>query len=255
MIALLQPTSADDRLRRSSGGWSAVAVTALIALCTVPALATLTPAPRTEAHAATYQEHARVYALRYGIGESLAAAIVRVANEERIETDLAFKLVRAESNFRERAVGPHGSIGLTQILLSTAATLRRGVTREQLFDRETNLQLGLRYLRRMLDANDGDVRMALASYNKGPRLALSIKAAGGDPTRPYADRVLGREEPPAPPSLLGEPSPPMEPAPAVPPPLSLPEPPTVPVSPPPDPPAPQSAPAPPTPPEPTALPY
>jgi soluble lytic murein transglycosylase-like protein len=240
--------------RSISIGWSAAAVTALAALCVVPALEALTPARRLDTHAASQQEPARVYAERYRIGEALAAVIVRVASEERIDTDLAFKLVRAESNFRERAVGPGGSIGLTQIMPTTAATMRRGLTREQLFERETNLQLGLRYLRRMLDANDGDVRMALASYNKGPRLALSIRASGGDPTRPYADRVLGRQEPaaaPAPPAELFPPVPPTPPVPPIP--LSLPEPPSVTVTPlPPEPPAPRRVPEAPLPPEPPA---
>ena len=51
------------------------------------------------------------------------------------DPELAFRLVRTESGFDERRVGP-GGIGLTQIILPTARMLQPGVTRAELLERE-----------------------------------------------------------------------------------------------------------------------
>lgn len=143
------------------------------------------------------------YAVRYGIRREMAAAIVRAAEAERVETELAFRLVRVESEFRERAVSPVGAIGLTQLMPATASELQPGITRAQMFDRDTNLRLGLRYFRRLLRRYDGDVEEALHAYNRGMGTVERIRAAGGDPANGYAEQVLGRKGA----SPVGRPSP------------------------------------------------
>jgi soluble lytic murein transglycosylase-like protein len=132
------------------------------------------------------------YALRYGISFELAAAIERAAVAEGVDPDLAFRLVRVESEFRMRAVSSAGALGLTQLMPPTAAELQPGITREEIFDRDTNLRLGFRYLRQLLDRYDGDLEEALHAYNRGPGTVRRIRALGGDPANGYADRVLGR---------------------------------------------------------------
>ncbi|CAA9297293.1 MAG: GH23 [uncultured Gemmatimonadetes bacterium] len=132
------------------------------------------------------------YARRYGIDRSMAAAVLRAADAEGVRTELAFRLVRVESAFRPRAVSPVGALGLTQLMPATAAELQPGVTREELFDRDTNLRLGFRYFRRLLRAYDGDVEAALHAYNRGPGTVNRIRRAGGDPANGYAKAVLGR---------------------------------------------------------------
>jgi soluble lytic murein transglycosylase-like protein len=130
------------------------------------------------------------HALRYGISFELAAAIERAAIEEGIDPDLGFRLVRVESRFRERAVSSAGALGLTQLMPGTAAELQPGITREQIFDRDTNLRLGFRYFRWLLGIYDGDIEEALHGYNRGPGTVARIRAAGGDPANGYADLVL-----------------------------------------------------------------
>jgi soluble lytic murein transglycosylase-like protein len=132
------------------------------------------------------------YALRHGISFELAAAIERAAVAEGIDPDLAFRLVRVESEFHPRAVSPAGALGLTQLMPPTAAELQPGITREQIFERDTNLRLGFRYLHWLLRLYDGDVEEALHAYNRGPGTVQRIRAAGGDPANGYAERVLGR---------------------------------------------------------------
>ncbi len=80
-------------------------------------------------------------------------------------------------------------IGLTQIILPTARGLQPGITRAQLFERETNLRLGLRYLHRMLARYHGDVTRAVQAYYEGPR---GLERDGADAeTRAYASQLLG----------------------------------------------------------------
>ena len=131
------------------------------------------------------------YARRYGIRREMADAIERAARAERVDPELAFRLVRVESAFDPRATSPVGAIGLTQLMLPTAEELQPGITRDRLFDRDTNLRLGFRYFRRLLRFYGGDVETALHAYNRGIGTVAKIRAAGGDPANGYADKVLG----------------------------------------------------------------
>jgi soluble lytic murein transglycosylase-like protein len=140
---------------------------------------------------AAARDAARIrYMIRYAIPYELASAIERTAIEEGIDPDLGFRLVRVESRFQERAVSPVGALGLTQLMPATANELQPGITREEIFDRDTNLRLGFRYLRWLLRHHGGDVEEALHSYNRGPGTVARIRAAGGDPANGYADHVL-----------------------------------------------------------------
>jgi soluble lytic murein transglycosylase-like protein len=132
------------------------------------------------------------YALRYGISFDLASEIEQAAIEEGVDPELAFRVVRVESSFREHAVSPAGALGLTQLMPATANDLQPGITREEIFHRQTNLRLGFRYLHWLLERYDGDVDEALHAYNRGPGTVARIRAAGGDPANGYADRVRGR---------------------------------------------------------------
>lgn len=108
------------------------------------------------------------YATRFGISAAMAGAVERAARGEGVDAELAFRLVRTESRFDERKAGQLG-IGLTQIILPTARRLQPGITRRELFGRDTNLRLGLRYLHAMLVRYPGDVTRAVQAYYEGPR--------------------------------------------------------------------------------------
>lgn len=130
----------------------------------------------------------------YGIPADLASAIQRAAVAEGLEPELGFRLVRHESGFRQRAVSPLGAIGYTQLLPSTAKWLEPGLAESQLYDRDTNLRLGFRYLKQMLDRYDADARLALLAYNRGPAVVSARISRGEDPANGFADRVLGAAE-------------------------------------------------------------
>ena len=137
------------------------------------------------------------YALEYGVSLRLASDIEHAAVAEGIDPELAFRLVRVESEFNERAVSPVGALGLTQLMPRTAESLQPGITREEIFERRTNLRLGFRYLRWLLGVYDGDVEDALHAYNRGPGTVARLRARGEDPANGYAERILnGRGTPP-----------------------------------------------------------
>lgn len=136
------------------------------------------------------------FALEYGVSLQLASDIERAAMAEGIDPELAFRLVYVESRFKERAVSSAGALGLTQLMPATAESLQPGITRDQIFERHTNLRLGLRYLRWLMEIYDGDVEEALHAYNRGPGTVARLRAQGKDPDNGYADLILhGRDTP------------------------------------------------------------
>jgi hypothetical protein len=166
----------DPRVRRTRPAFAAVAGVVAAMFVAVIAVAAPRLADPSE------------YAARYGISPQLAASIIDAAAAESVDVDLAFGLVRAESNFRANAVSSGGAIGLTQILPSTARKLDPQVTREQLFAHPTNLRLGFRLLRSQLD-RFGIVE-ALLAYNLGPRRVLELRASGAPLPMDYPNLVL-----------------------------------------------------------------
>ncbi len=126
----------------------------------------------------------------YDVPVGLAAQIHRAASTEGIAPRLAFGLVRTESEFKPTAVSPVGAIGLTQVMPGTARTLKPGTTRKDLFDGTTNLHLGFSYLRGLIDRYDGNVRLALTAYNRGPGTVDRLVKRGRDPENGYATKVL-----------------------------------------------------------------
>jgi soluble lytic murein transglycosylase-like protein len=129
------------------------------------------------------------YSSRYRIGADLASAIFDIALAEGIEPELAFRLIQVESNFQEKALSPVGAIGLTQLMLPTAAYFEPGITRQAAYERKTNLRIGFRYLRTLLEEYDGDVKLALLVYNRGPAAVQAVRQMGFDPTNGYDGKV------------------------------------------------------------------
>lgn len=130
------------------------------------------------------------HSARYGIPADLAASIYDIALAEGVQPDLAYRLVHVESRFSQRAVSHKGAVGLTQLMPRTAFGMNPELAYGDLFERETNLHLGFRYLRYMLERYDGDLRLALLAYNRGPGTVDRIRRRGEDPANGYARAVM-----------------------------------------------------------------
>ena len=132
------------------------------------------------------------YAERYGISADLAHNIMETSLAEGIDPELAFRLIRVESRFKARARGPRGALGLTQLMPATARYVDPSLRSESsILEPSNNLRVGFRYLRRMIEMFDGDVRLALLAYNRGEGTVRRALKRGRDPENGYSHKVLG----------------------------------------------------------------
>lgn len=129
------------------------------------------------------------YSSRYDIGADLTSTIIEVAQAEGIDPELAFRLVKLESDFNVNATSPVGAVGLTQVMLPTARYFDKNITTKRLYDPHTNLRIGFRYLRTLIGEYDGNVKLALLVYNRGPVAVARSQAQGANPSNGY-DRIL-----------------------------------------------------------------
>jgi soluble lytic murein transglycosylase-like protein len=127
---------------------------------------------------------------RFKVSADLATDIYDVALSQGIEPELGFRLVRVESQFNPRATSSAGAIGLTQVIPSTARYFDKTITRERLYEPRTNLRLGFRYLRTLIDQYNGDLRLALLVYNRGPLAVETLRSLGVDPANGYETAVM-----------------------------------------------------------------
>lgn len=149
---------------------------------------------------------------KYGYGSVVYSAIAfpkpfwntveRASNTYGISPALIYAVMRQESLFDTYAISVAGAKGLMQLLDGTAQYMARkeGVRIKSLFHPETNILLGVAYLRYLLDMWNGDLVRALASYNAGPTrvknwnstedVYLFIETVPIAETRNYVKRVL-----------------------------------------------------------------
>jgi len=128
---------------------------------------------------------------RYNVTRPLARRIYDAALAQRIDPELAFRLIRVESVFDVDA-GNMGALGLTQVMLGTATDIDPEVdTPKELLDPDTNLRVGFTNLRNMIELFDGDVRLAVIAYNRGEVAVQRALRRGKDPENGYGERVLG----------------------------------------------------------------
>jgi len=111
------------------------------------------------------------------------AALRRSLSPELVEA-----IARVESDFNPYEVSEKGALGLLQVMPETGA--RFGVSRERLFDPESNLAAGTAYLAWLFARYHGDLDLTLAAYNAGEG---AVDQHGGIPpyreTQQYVKRV------------------------------------------------------------------
>jgi hypothetical protein len=116
------------------------------------------------------------------------AEIAAAASEHQVDSLLVASVVEVESTFRPTAGSHKGAVGLMQLLPSTA-----GMSRARLQNPRVNLDAGSAYLANLISRFDGDLGLALAAYNAGPRHVRNYEGVPPFPeTERYVEKVLTR---------------------------------------------------------------
>ncbi len=103
--------------------------------------------------------------------------------KNNLDPYLVASLIRQESEFNSSVVSYADAWGLMQLLPSVGRQMAREEGMKhfqtfQLLDPETNIKLGTRYLRQMLDHLGGVPEYALAAYNAGESRVVDWQSAG-----------------------------------------------------------------------------
>ncbi len=102
--------------------------------------------------------------------DKVKAKIIEEANSQGVPVKLALAVAEQESGLNAKAVSPAGAVGVMQLM--SGAAQDQNVDR---YDVAQNIQGGVGYLKRQLDAFNGNTELALAAYNAG---AGAVRAAG-----------------------------------------------------------------------------
>lgn len=113
----------------------------------------------------------------------------RLVQTPEFLTHIMLSLIHAESRGNASAVGDGGrAVGLTQIWLSTAQQYAP-VSRDELLDPETNIELALQHFRYLLRKYEGNLALALYSWNRGEGTVDRLIRYGRPPNNSFAPRV------------------------------------------------------------------
>jgi soluble lytic murein transglycosylase len=142
----------------------------------VPTNSRFKPIPRTMPTNSTvryeyqYEPHIFDAARLYGIDPNIIKAIIK-----------------AESNFDRYALSSKGAKGLMQLMPETARDMKVA----NIYDPRENIFGGTKYFKKLFQLFDGDLDLALASYNAGlERVRYSRTIPDIKETRKYIKRVL-----------------------------------------------------------------
>jgi soluble lytic murein transglycosylase len=97
--------------------------------------------------------------------------IERLSTAVGIDPVLAISLIKQESAFDREAGSSVGATGFMQLMPYTASDVESDVERRDLLELETNVRIGTKYLKRVLDRFKGNTALALSGYNAGPTAA------------------------------------------------------------------------------------
>ena len=89
-------------------------------------------------------------------------AIIKKAKEMGVEPAIVLSIAKTESSFRQEAMGASGTVGVFQLLPSTAKNMGLNA-----YDLDDNIKGGIQYYKNMYQ-KFGSMELAVASYNTGP---------------------------------------------------------------------------------------
>jgi soluble lytic murein transglycosylase-like protein len=100
-------------------------------------------------------------------GGQYSAIIARYAASYGVPVSLAKAVIKIESNYRPNMVGGAGEIGLMQIKPATARMMGYTGSAKGLFDPDTNIKFGMKYLAMAQGLGGGTTCGTILKYNAG----------------------------------------------------------------------------------------
>lgn len=99
--------------------------------------------------------------------------VQKSASVNKIDPYLIYAIIRQESKFDSKVTSNKDAKGLMQVLESTAKEVATEIdyideNNLDLFDPETNITIGTKYYRWLLNRYNGNMKLALCAYNAGP---------------------------------------------------------------------------------------
>jgi soluble lytic murein transglycosylase-like protein len=126
-------------------------------------------------------------AVRFNLQNPYVATANQMAERYGLPPNVLLSLLHQESRFNPNAVSRAGALGIGQLMPGTAAEL--GVDPR---NPTQNIEGSARYLRQQLDRFGGDMRLALAAYNAGPRRVVEAgnEIPNNKETQAYVPTVM-----------------------------------------------------------------
>lgn len=98
--------------------------------------------------------------------------VEKYAKEYNVDPLLIYSIMKAESNFNEKAISTSGAKGLMQLMEATATEIANKVDEplvetESLLEAEKNIMIGTKYYSELQEQYSGNMLLALAAYNAG----------------------------------------------------------------------------------------
>lgn len=102
-----------------------------------------------------------------GPATSYSAIVARYAASYGVPVSLAKAVIKIESNYRPHMTGRAGEVGLMQIKPATARMLGYSGSVKGLYDPETNIKFGMKYLAMARELGGGTTCGTILKYNAG----------------------------------------------------------------------------------------
>jgi hypothetical protein len=140
---------------------------------TAPVGVPIEPDPYIESQVEFVSDIIRSHVSHHIDVDALSNLIINECLRQNYDPILVAAVIRAESMFRHQAVSGAGARGLMQIMPATGRYLSQSENvpwngSKTLHDPETNLRLGIAYLRQLEERFKGNRERALIAYNWGP---------------------------------------------------------------------------------------
>jgi hypothetical protein len=137
-----------------------------------------------------YESRLKSYINDPTIPEMIRKEILATSRELGLDPLLAFAMAEVESGFDAASISSKGAVGVLQVMPEFALD-EYGVTRDRLFNPETNIRIGLSIMKDLLERFHQNYELSLAAYNAGASRVIKAgyRIPGIIETRAFVKKV------------------------------------------------------------------